>query len=202
MRVRFYNRGIREELQMNPDATTPEFTQLPAAERERRWKHIREEMSRRGVDCLLLNGNSGRWNEMNANIRYVCDYADPLSGTCYALFPGSGEGTLVTQMTLKRSATRMSWFKDIRSAATGSLPQIVEERLTGLNLAGGTLGLVGMIFRQDENIGLPWNLLEAIRKRLPRLRIVDVTDLFFEMRSVKSAAEIDCLAESARLVDV
>jgi Xaa-Pro aminopeptidase len=179
-----------------------DFITLPTSERDLRWQRIRREMSRRGVDCLLLNGNSGRWNEMNANIRYVCDYADPLSGTCYALFPGSGEGTLVTQMTLKRSATRMSWFKDIRSAATGNLPQIVEERLAALDLAGGTLGLVGMIFRQDENIGLPWNLLEAIRKRLPRLRIVDVTDLFFELRSVKSAAEIDCLAESARLVDI
>jgi Xaa-Pro dipeptidase len=187
---------------MNSNATAAEFNQLPTLERDRRWQRIRDAMSRRGVDCLLLNGNSGRWNEMNANIRYVCDYADPLSGTCYALFPGVGDGTLVTQMTLKRSAARMSWFKDIRSAATGNLPQILEERLTALNLAGGTLGLVGIIFRQDENIGLPWNLLEAIRKRLPRLKILDVTDLFFDLRSVKSAAEIDCLAQSARLVDI
>src|SRR5688572_7590205 len=138
-RLRFYNPGM-----------TPEFTQLPGAERDRRWTRIRQEMSRRGVDCLLLNGNSGRWNEMNANIRYVCDYADPLSGTCYALFPLAGDGTLVTQMTLKRSATRMSWFKDIRSAATHRLPEIVEERLAELNLAGGTLGLVGIVFRSEE----------------------------------------------------
>ena len=60
-------------------------------------------MAKRGVDCLLFNGNSGRWNEMNANIRYVAGYADPLSGTCYALFPATGPGTLVTQMTGKRS---------------------------------------------------------------------------------------------------
>jgi Xaa-Pro aminopeptidase len=179
-----------------------EFNQISGTERDRRWRHIRHEMSRRGVDCLLLNGNSGRWNEMNANIRYVCGYADPLSGTCYALFPGSGEGTLVTQMTLKRSARRMSWFEDIRSASTENLPQIVEERLTQLDLAGGTLGLVGIIFRNDENIGLPWNLLDAIRKHLPRLKVVDVTELFFELRSVKSEAEIDCLEQSARLVDI
>ena len=64
-----------------------EFNQVSAAERNRRWTRIRDEMAKRGVDCLLLNGNSGRWNEMNANIRYVCGYADPLSGTCYACFP-------------------------------------------------------------------------------------------------------------------
>ncbi len=179
-----------------------EFNQLSTDERNRRWQRIREEMSRRGVDCLLLNGNSGRWNEMNANIRYVCDYADPLSGTCYALFPGAGEGTLVTQMTTKRSAYRMSWFKDIRGLSTVNLPQIVEERLTELNLTGGTLGLVGIIFRQDENIGLPWNMLDAIKKRLPRLKVMDVTDLFFELRSVKSEEEIACLEQSAKLVDI
>src|SRR5215813_1771694 len=78
-----------------------EFTQVSPAERDRRWMRIRAEMARRGVDCLLLNGNSGRWNEMNANIRYVAGYADPLSGTCYALFPLTGTGTLVTQMTGK-----------------------------------------------------------------------------------------------------
>ncbi len=187
---------------MKPTVNPPEFNQLSTDERNRRWQRIREEMSRRGVDCLLLNGNSGRWNEMNANIRYVCDYADPLSGTCYALFPGTGEGTLVTQMSLKRSVFRMSWFKDIRGLSTVNLPQIVEERLTELNLTGGTLGLVGIIFRQDENIGLPWNMLDAIKKRLPRLKIKDVTDLFFELRSVKSEEEIACLAQSAKLVDI
>ncbi len=189
-------------MEMGHSVNRQEFNQLSTVERDRRWQRIREEMSKRGADCLLLNGNSGRWNEMNANIRYVCGYADPLSGTCYALFPGAGEGTLVTQMTIKRSAYRMSWFKDIRGLSTVNLPQIVEERLTELNLAGGTLGLVGIIFRQDENIGLPWNMLEAIKKRLPRLKVVDVTDLFFELRSVKSGEEIACLEQSARLVDI
>ena len=80
-----------------------EFNQVSLSERDRRWTRIREEMARRGVDCLLLNGNSGRWNEMNTNIRYLTGYADPLSGTCYAFFPMSGTGTYVTQMTGKRS---------------------------------------------------------------------------------------------------
>ena len=180
----------------------PGFVRLPLSERDRRWQSIRAEMSLRGVDCLLLNGNSGRWNEMNANIRYLCDYADPLSGTCYALFPGAGEGTLVTQMALKRSAREMSWIQDIRSARTGALAEIVEERLSAIGLVNGTLGLVGITVRADENIGLPWNQLEAIRKRLPGVKVVDVTDLFFEVRSVKSAVELECLARSADLVDL
>src|SRR5262245_15853910 len=91
-----------------------EFNQVSLSERDRRWSRIRKEMEKRGVDCLLLNGNSGRWNEMNANVRYVAGYADPLSGTCYALFPAAGAGTLVTQMTAKRSLCTLSWFEDLR----------------------------------------------------------------------------------------
>lgn len=179
-----------------------EFNQVSLSERDRRWARIRGEMATRGVDCLLFNGNSGRWNEMNANIRYVAGYADPLSGTCYALFPTTGPGTLVTQMTGKRSLFTLSWFEDLRVGKTSDLAKIVEERLTDLGLTKGTLGLVGMIFRASENIGLPWNLLEEIKKRLPNLKIVDVTDLMFELRSVKSDEEIRCLEKSAAISDV
>ena len=179
-----------------------EFDQVSLAERDRRWARIRGEMAKRGVDCLLLNGNSGRWNEMNANIRYVAGYADPLSGTCYALFPTGGPGTLVTQMTGKRSLFTLSWFEDLRVGQTIDLATIVEERLTDLGATKGTLGLVGMVFRARENIGLPWNLLEEIKKRLPNLKIVDVTDLFFELRSVKSDEEIRCLEKSAEISEI
>jgi Xaa-Pro aminopeptidase len=179
-----------------------EFNQVSLDERDRRWMRIREEMAKRGVDCLLLNGNSGRWNEMNANIRYVCGYADPLSGTCYALFPAEGSGTLVTQMTGKRSLYTLSWFDDLRVGQTVDLARIVEECLVALGSTNGTLGLVGIIFRARENIGLPWNLLEEVKSRLPNLKIVDVTDVFFELRSVKSDEEIRCLERSAEISSI
>jgi Xaa-Pro aminopeptidase len=179
-----------------------DFHQLSPGERDRRWVRIRGEMARRGVDCLLLNGSSARWNEMNANIRYLAGYADPISGACYALFPGNAPGTLVTQMGGKRSLYAMSWFDDIRAGKSADLPRIVGERLRELGLASGTLGLVSIVFRDNETYGLPWNQLEAIKQNLPDLKIVDVSDLFFELRSVKSAEEIDCLERSARIVDV
>jgi len=103
------------------EVSRSEFNQVSPGERDRRWTRIRNEMAKRGVDCLLFNGNSGRWNEMNANIRYVAGYADPLSGTCYALFPTTGAGTLVTQMTGKRSLYTLSWFEDLRVGKTSDL---------------------------------------------------------------------------------
>jgi Xaa-Pro aminopeptidase len=159
-------------------------------------------MAARGLDCLLLSGNSGRWNEMLANVRYVSGYADNLSGIGYAIFPLSGDGTLITQMSAKRSAYAMSWFDDIRPLSTPQIVPILAERLRALGLGHATLGLVGATFRYDEHIGLPWNVYQAIQRELPGLNMVDASDLFFELRSVKSDEEIACLEQSARLVDI
>ena len=120
----------------------------------------------------------------------------------YALFPIAGPGTLVTQMTLKRSNLAMCRFEDVRPQSTARLPEIVEERLTELGLANGTLGLVGISFRESEQFGIPWNVYQEIRERLPKLTISDESDLFFELRSVKSDDEIACLAQSAVVSDI
>lgn len=186
------------KLQVVPE----DYHQVSQAERDRRWKRVREEMARRGVDCLLVVGSSGRWNEMQANVRYVANYADNLSTLSYALFPLQGEGTLVTQMTVKRSHLAQCWFPDIRGRSTEDLPAIVAQRLRELNLQTGTLGLCGMTFWERENIGIPWNHYQEIRRKLPRLKVVDITDMFFELRSVKGDEEIACLEQSAKLCDL
>jgi Xaa-Pro aminopeptidase len=46
---------------------------------------------------------------------------------------------------------------------------------------------------------MPWNLLKEIKKRLPNLEIVDATDVFFELRSVKSDEENRCLEQSGEI---
>ena len=182
--------------------TLPDFFQLSTTERDRRWQAIRSGMDRLGLDCLLLSGNSGRWNEMLANVRYVSGYADNLSGIGYAIFPREGEGTLITQMHTKRSAYATSWIRDIRPMATKQVVEILRERLAALGLERGTLGLVGITFRGGEIIGMPWNTYQAVQQALPDLKLVDASDLFYELRSVKSDEEIACLEQSAQLVDI
>jgi len=187
---------------MQKQVVPGDYNQLTLSERDRRWAHVRDEMANRGVDCLLVNGSAARYNEMQANVRYITNYADPLSTMTYALFPSSGDGTLVLQMMLKRSNQAQSWFHDIRPRATQRLPEIVAERLDELGLTGGTLGLAGMAFREDEQFGIPWNVYEEIRERLPNLRVVDVSDIFFDLRTIKTDEEVDCLVKSAALCDI
>ena len=45
-------------------------------------------------------------------------------------------------------------------------------------------------------------MYQEIRERLPKLTISDESDLFFELRSVKSDDEIACLAQSAVVSDI
>ncbi len=52
-----------------------------------------------------------------------------MSGACYALFPATGDCSLVTQMTGKRSLYTLSWFEDLRVGKTVDLAEDVAEHL-------------------------------------------------------------------------
>lgn len=178
------------------------FHAVSASEREHRWKRIRSMMAARGIDWLLVSGNSGRWNEMNANVRYLCGYADPLSGVCYALFPLEGDGLLITQMPAKRSLKALCWFSDLRPRSTLDAAKIIIERLKSQGCTNGRLGIAGPTFGALETVGMPWQLRDALTQELRNLSIVDASDLFFELRSVKSSEEIRCLERSAEIADI
>jgi len=196
----FFERMSRVSVSLN--AIRSDFNQPSIEERDARWTRLRSEMARRGIDCLLINGHSGRWNDGNNNIRYVVNYADPISAQCFAIFPREGEGTLLTHFQPKRSAYAMSWFEDIRGMQAQRLAANLHERLTDLGIRNGTLGMVDIFVFEHDSIGIPWNYLEDVRRLLPDVKFVDATDMFYEMRSVKSPEEIACLAQSARLVDI
>jgi hypothetical protein len=44
---------------------------LSLAERDRRYKNVRERMAQEGLDVLLLPANHSRWEQMMADSRYL-----------------------------------------------------------------------------------------------------------------------------------
>src|SRR3989304_10431684 len=48
-----------------------QMPQLSLQERERRWNSVRQKMAQRGLDCLIVHGDSGKYDSMMANIRYL-----------------------------------------------------------------------------------------------------------------------------------
>ncbi len=169
-------------------------------ERERRYGLIKEEMKKRSLDCLIIAGFSGRWNMMNANVRYVSNYSDNLSTVSYVIFPLDGETTYITQMMVKKSLATTSWVKDIRPFSTRDA-KVMIDRIRQLGLQEGHIGLVGAGYRSKEVVGMPYNLYVELVKEFPKAKFTDDTDIFTSLRYVKSEEEIELMKRSTEICD-
>ena len=52
---------------------------------DRRFREIRKRMEEKGIDVLILYGDSGGNHSNHANVKYVSNYKDPISS--YVVFP-------------------------------------------------------------------------------------------------------------------
>src|SRR3954447_25239556 len=101
---------------MSHEAAAPlTFT---VAERDRRWRALREEMRNDGIDVLLATGNTGRYGHHTADARYITAYGgndlDP-----HAILPLDGEVTLIARGPCE-------WVSDIREYARHEIDGIVD----------------------------------------------------------------------------
>ncbi len=181
---------------------SPALTASPPSEKERasRYAKIKEEMRKRQIDCLIITGYSGRWNMMNANVRYVSNYSDNLSTASFLVFPLDGDGTYVTQMMVKRSLAETSWVKDIRPRATGNAAVLIE-RIKKLGLKEGHIGLVGAGYMNGDVVGMPYNVYLELTKEFPKAKFTDDTDIFTTLRYVKSREELELMRLSTEVCD-
>src|SRR5207245_1582973 len=69
-----------------------QIPQLSLEERDRRYKKVRTEMARRDIDCLLLPANTGRWEQLQADSRYLSSIGG-FATEVFTVFPLEGEVT-------------------------------------------------------------------------------------------------------------
>lgn len=94
-----------------------EYPQLSLAERDRRWREIRSTMAKRGLDCLLIYGDSGEWDSFTADIRYVTQLGRR-SEEGFVVFPREGDVTVCLNYGGPLRDYRensQEWVKDFRS---------------------------------------------------------------------------------------
>src|SRR5574342_345544 len=70
----------------------PYLPQLSLKERDRRWSAVRERMVAKGIDCLVVWGNTISQGLGMTNVRYLTQVGSWHGGI--ALFPLEGEVTL------------------------------------------------------------------------------------------------------------
>src|SRR5437867_6344222 len=115
--------------------------QLSIQERDRRYRKVREEMARRGIDCLLLPANTGRWEQLQADSRYLSSIGG-FATEVFTAFPLEGE---VTAYVFNRAAwwkRAQSWVSDVRDGHNQWAENAIE-RLKELKFASGTIGISG-----------------------------------------------------------
>jgi Xaa-Pro aminopeptidase len=143
-------------------------------------------MAAQDVDCLLLFG-AGR----TMDVQYLVDW--PGTRESYLILPASGSPTLLVQFfNHVPNAKRVARLDDVRWAGPGSIDGVVAalaERMP----EGRRLGLVG---------GVSWRLTGAIRERLPKTDVVDLTYELRMVRAIASEEEIGYLREAARMTDI
>jgi Xaa-Pro aminopeptidase len=155
-------------------------------------------MQEKGIDVLILYGDSGSNNSNHANIKYVSNYQDPVSS--YVVFPREGEPSLhISNRLYLPHAKLMSIFP--RTDAVDYNPGgAVESRIRELGLEKGTIGLVGL--RGILYGSLPFGPVDHWHKTFTSASFVDATDLLAEVRLIKSREELTWFRKGAALTDM
>jgi len=163
------------------------------AERDRRWKAIRDEMRAEAIDILVATGNTGRYGHHTADARYITQHGgndiDP-----HAILPLQGEVTLIAR-------AKPGWVADVREYARHEVDGIVD-RLGELGADGkriGIAGLAGLIRAPDGIVGAA--VIAKIRAAFPRAEIVNATPLMYRVRSVMSDEEIAFVRKAVRIAE-
>ena len=158
---------------------------FPKEEYEERWKKARKLMARKNIDALMVT------SPINY-VYFVGSSADMYGARQFFMILSMDHDPI--QLVHAFSATakrRESWF-EVRSYDTllgfpydNKLKEIVEELGLSKSRIGAELGY-------EQRLGIPYNDFKKIEKQLSDVEFVDASDILWELRMIKSRAEIEC----------
>jgi Xaa-Pro dipeptidase len=149
-------------------------------------------MDERGLDALVLFGNSGVNRHNNVNPFWLSQYLD--MHHCYVVVPREGDATLF--VGLVNHVPNAREVTDIPNVEWGGYDAGATVAAKLRELGARTVGLVGV--NATWGVGMPYAHFEHLRG----FETTDVTREFGAIRLVKSAEEIDRLRGAAELSDL
>lgn len=162
---------------------------LSIRERDRRYSLIRKGLREMNADCAIVTGS---------NLFYI---TNGLPGERYGLLPADEKPTAVVinfrnlaDISVQVLLDMQDWVQDIRGGLDASH---IVERIKELKLEAGTLGLAGLGYG-----GIDHNFYSQIQKAFPSAKLVEVSDVFNNVRTVKSEEEIAMIDAANRIFDV
>lgn len=178
------------------------MNKIPAEDFKRRQTEAQRKINERKLDALLVHSDEAEF----ANVRYFSDYW-PIFESAGVFIPAEGGVTLLIGPESETFARDHSVIQDIkkilyyRESAEPDYPSIAldkfEDIFKSANNGRGVkrLGIAGYT-------AMSVAVYDAVRKALPNAEIIKADDLMYEMRMIKSEAEIGMLKEAFRISDL
>jgi Xaa-Pro aminopeptidase len=172
---------------------------MPKEEFLRRVEKIKEEMTKKSMDVLLLYG-TGVYD--CGNVCYIGNYATKLTAGILVVIPRKGELTLFFEGSSRelKLGQRLTWVDDIRSSlagvfsSTGSLAGDCMKYLQESHLIPSKIGLVGL------RRLMPYREFQLFIEGTKGCKIIDADSIINKMRMKKSQRECDQIRRASRIV--
>ena len=160
------------------------------AERDRRWRAVRERATEAGLDGILVPLG----NDLDAR------YLTLLRGSVVVL-PSDGRPPIV----LADRGARNEWVPEPRVAARAWAPAMADALLEAA-MERGRIGVVGLRGGRVTHVRFPEGVVNhttfaEVQRRLPNATFVDATDVVGFVRYVKSVEEIEALRRSVSIAE-
>jgi Xaa-Pro aminopeptidase len=170
------------------------------AERNRRYKNVRERMEKEGLDVLLLPANHSRWEQMMADSRYLSGIGG-FATEVFTVFPLEGDPTAYVFNRAGWWKRAQNWTADVRDGRNRWAQNTID-KLREMGFKKGKIGISGLagLVRAPEGI-ISYSTVETLRGAFPEAQIVNATQLMQEARAIKSDEEIAFLQRSMDIIE-
>lgn len=166
----------------------------------RRIERIQEALKKQNLSCIAVYGDEYR----KENLRYVSNFWPIFErGVCF--IPRKGIPILAAAPEGEQYAREMSVWEDYRNVKELACVSVPEEIDFPLATFSNFSDILGETLKGGKRLGLVgyWDMPEPILKRIQNavtgMEIINCDDILYNMRIIKSAAEIECLKECGRI---
>jgi Xaa-Pro aminopeptidase len=164
-----------------------------AREGQARLDRARTAMAREGLNALLLLNST--------NLVYLSGYPAverTLARPHYLVVPQHGNPAFLVHEGRAAEARKYGWIQDVRTYHRLSVAPLTELSRLFADL-GVRRGRIGCELGFDQRIGIPFGEFERIRGELSPARFEDASTLLWQLRMIKSSADLAALREACRI---
>ena len=194
----------RDPFENKPDSLTrSKLPRLSIGERDRRWAAVRSAMKREEIECLLVHGDSGKWDQKFSNIHYLSQIGGNGEDGWLA-FPVRDEPSAFIfsgGSMLKMWGERQDWVSDLRTVPGNHWSGALTIYLKEAGLSKAKLGVVGLSGYQESEGTVSYTTLTKLKEQLPEAEFCDASYLLENLRLFKSEEEIRFIEKAAEIGD-